>query len=157
MVKTIALLTAEDVYRLGSDCRGELIDGVLIEMPPVNVPHGRVTMRLGSRVLAHADANDLGHVYTEVGFILRRNPDRLRAPDIAFVRKDRIPPEGKPSQGFWEFVPDLVVEVISPGDAPGEVQLKIREWIEAGVRLLWAVYPDTWTITVMRSLLDRRN
>ena len=105
-------------------------------------------------VLLHPVSRRLGRLYTELGCILRRNPDRVRAPDLCFIRSERIPPEGEP-RGFWEIAPDLVVEVISPNDTPAEIQLKVREWIEAGVRLVWIVYPDTWTISVVRSLLDR--
>ena len=155
MAKTIALLTAEDLERLGPDSRCELMDGVLVEMPPVGPTHGRVTIQLGTRLFLHAEAHGLGRVYTEVGFILQRGPDRVRAPDLAFIHADRIPPEGEPP-GFWEIAPDLVVEVVSPNDTPGELQTKVREWLEAGVHLVWLVYPSSRTVTVVRSLLDRR-
>lgn len=155
MAKTIRLLTAEDLERLGPDSRCELMDGVLVEMPPVGPTHGQVTIRLGRHLDLHTDAQRLGRIYTEVGFILRRNPDRVRAPDLAFVRADRISGEGPPA-GFWEIAPDLVAEVVSPNDTPAEVQTKVREWIEAGVRLVWVVYPSTRTVTVVRSLLDRQ-
>ncbi len=152
MAKTTTLLTAEDLERLGSDARYELIDGVLVEMPPVGGPHGRIVVTLG--VLLHPTVSGLGHLYAELGCILRRNPDLVRAPDLAFFRSDRIPRGGEP-RGFWEIAPDLVVEVISPNDTPGEIQSKVREWIEAGVRLVWVVYPDSRTVRVIRSLLDR--
>jgi Uma2 family endonuclease len=152
VAKAVTLLTAEDLERLGSDCRCELIDGVLVEMPPVGGPHARITTTL--IVLLHPVAHVLGELYTELGCILARNPDRVRAPDVAFIRMERIPPEGEP-RGFWEIAPDLVVEVVSPNDTPAEIQLKVREWIEAGVRLVWVVYPDTRTVSVVRSLLDR--
>lgn len=152
MAKTITLLTAEDLERMGSDCRYELVDGVLVEMPPVNWPHGQITMQLG--VLLHPVARHLGRLYTEIGCILQRNPDRVRAPDLAFVRSDRIPPESEHG-GFWAIAPDLVVEVISPNDTAGEIQVKTREWIDAGVQLVWVVYPETRTVGVIRTLLDR--
>jgi Uma2 family endonuclease len=97
----------------------------------------------------------LGRVYVEVGFILRRNPDTVRGPDVAFVRADRIPPQGEP-RGFWEIAPDLAVEVISPTNTPSEVQAKIREWIEAGTREVWVVYPETRAVHRVRSLLERQ-
>ena len=156
MAKAIGLLTAEDLERLGPDCRCELIDGVLVEMPPVGGPHARVTMKLGARLVSHTESGRLGRVYTELGFNLRRAPDCVRAPDLAFVRMDRIPPEGEP-EGFWEIAPDLVVEVVSPNDTRGEMQLKVREWIEAGVRLVWVVFPRSRTVSVIRSLLDRED
>jgi Uma2 family endonuclease len=78
----------------------------------------------------------------------------VRAPDLAFVCRERLPPENQP-RGFWEIAPDLVVEVVSPNDTRAEIQLKVREWIEAGVRLVWVVYPDSRTVEVIRTLLDR--
>src|SRR5947208_16972503 len=97
---------------MGSDCRYELIDGVLVEMPPVGLPHGEVTITLG--YLLHPAARGIGRISAEVGFILRRRPDMVRAPDLAFVRNDRNLP--RPARGFWAIAPDLVVEVISPND-----------------------------------------
>ena len=64
----------------------------------------------------------------------RRNPDAVRAPDVAFISAERIPPDGLPTH-FWELAPDLVVEIISPSNTPAEVQAKVREWLEAGVRV----------------------
>jgi Uma2 family endonuclease len=139
VAKTVTLLTAEDLWRLGPDCRCELIDGVLVEMPPVGG-------------LLYPVAHLLGRLYPELGCILRRNPDRVRAPDLAFIRMERTPDE---PPGFWEIAPDLVVEVVSPNDTRAEIQLKVREWIEAGVRLVWVIYPDARTVEVIRSLLDR--
>jgi Uma2 family endonuclease len=153
---TIApLVTVEDLANLPSDLRYELIDGVVIEVPPANARHGHIAVKIAGRLDGHATANHLGLVFVEVGFILRRNPDRMRAPDVAFVRADRIPPGGVP-ETFWEVAPDLVVEVISPNDTPTEIRTKVREWIEAGVRLVWVVYPGNRTVEVLRSLQLRQ-
>lgn len=97
----------------------------------------------------------LGRVLTEAGFILRRNPDAVRAPDVAFIRTDRIPPEGLPRR-YWELAPDLIVEVVSPSDTPAEVLGKVREWIEAGVRRVWVVYPVPKPVHVIQSLMERQ-
>src|SRR6266566_3179000 len=70
----------------------------------------------------------------ETGFTLARGPDTVRAPDIAFVRRDRLP--DPVTQGFPDLAPDLVVEVLSPDDRPGEV---LADWLSAGTRLVWTV------------------
>lgn len=154
MAAIMPLLKAEDLWRLSSDLRCELIDGVLIEMSPPGPEHAGIALTIGSLVNVHVRARNLGRVLGEAGFILRRDPDTVRAPDVAFVRADRIPPTGLPKT-FWEFAPDLSVEVVSPNDTPTEVQAKVREWIEAGVRLVWVVDPSTRTVNVIRSLRDR--
>jgi Uma2 family endonuclease len=83
----------------------------------------------------------------ETGFLIRRNPDTVRAPDCAFIRKERIPANGIPKK-FWPFAPDLAVEVLSPSDSASDVFEKIDEWLDAGTRLVWLVDPDKKTVTV---------
>jgi len=154
MASSVRLLTAEDIERLPRDKRGELIDGVFIEVPPANAQHGHIAVRIAVLLDSFARPRGLGSVSTEVGFILRRNPDLLRGPDVALVRAERVPPGGPPAT-FWALAPDLAVEVISPEDRPAEIQAKVREYLEAGTRLVWLVYPATRTVVVIRSLLER--
>ncbi len=87
------LLTAEELLRLSTTGRRyELVKGELFEMPPASARHGSAAMRVGSLLNAHVRANQLGEVFTaETGFILRRNPDTVRAPDSSFVARDRLP------------------------------------------------------------------
>lgn len=153
LAQAVALLTAEDVLKLPSDLRCELIDGVLIQMSPQGGLHGRVSAN-AAYVLKRAELSGQGVALGEVGFILRCNPDTVRAPDAAFIRKDRIPAGGIP-KSFWEIAPDLVAEVVSPFDTAAEIQSKVREWLEAGVRLVWVVYPDSRTVNVIRSPTER--
>ena len=154
MASKTRLLSVEDVERLPSDLKWELVDGVLIEMPPANARHGGIAANVAFLLSSYVRPRRLGWVSVEVGFIIRRGPDAIRAPDVAFIRAERMPPTGPPER-FWEIAPDLVVEVISPDDRPGEIQAKVREWIEAGVPLVWLLYPRTRTVVVIRSLLDR--
>lgn len=156
VAQTVTLVTAEDLEKLPSDVRCELIDGVLIEMPPANLEHGYTESNAGTLLSNHVRANRLGWVLTgDPGFILRRNPDTVRAPDVAFIRAGRFPAGRLPRRGFAEIAPDLVVEVISPSDTPAEVQAKVRDWIEAGVRMVWLMYPEQRTVHVIRSLQER--
>lgn len=80
----------------------------------------------------------------------------MRAPDVAFIAKDRLPADEIP-EGFIELVPYLVVEVVSPGDTRRYVREKAEEWLNAGVRLVWILYPATRTAMVYRSLSDVTN
>ena len=154
MATTTRFLTAEEFFELPSSRWCELIDGVPIETMPSGWEAtgiaGTITIRLGIFV----EPRRLGRVLTEPGVILRRNPDAVRAPDVAFVQADRIPAGGLP-KAFSEIVPDLIVEVVSPSNTAAEIQGKVREWIEAGARLVWVVYPVSRTVEVIRSLLDR--
>src|SRR6185436_17210046 len=83
------------------------------------------------------------------GFTLSRNPDTVRGPDIAFVRKERVA-HPIPST-FLQFAPDLVVEVLSPNDRPGEVLAKVGDWIDAGARLVWVIDPERRVARVYRA------
>ena len=149
------LLTAEELLRLStSGRRYELVKGELFEMPPAGGKHGSVAMRVGSLLSVHVRANDLGEVFAaETGFILRRNPDTVRAPDASFIAKDRLP-EGELPVGYLEIVPDLAVEVVSPNDTTREVWDKVGDWLRAGTRLVWVIDPASRSVTVYRSMDD---
>lgn len=122
-------------------------------MTPVGMEHGGVVINLGRLLSAYARENRLGLVGTEIGFRLHRDPDTVRAPDIAFVARDRLPTEGIPKK-FADFPPNLAVEVVSPEDTASEVLKKVEEYLAAGVGLVWVVDPGTRTVTVYRSLQD---
>ncbi len=144
------LYTADDLWRMGSDARYELIKGELRPMqPPASDEHGFRSMTLSARVTVFVQDNDLGRCYTaETGFVLARDPDTVLAPDFAFVAKARLP--GPPSKKFAPVVPDLVLETRSPGDAPSEVAEKIANWLAAGVRVAWEMNLRDHTLTVYR-------
>ena len=130
------LFTAEELLRLPTDgLRLELVKGKLYEMPPAGARHGNVAIRIASRLNAHVETAELGQVFAaETGFVLRRDPDTVRAPDAAFVSRDRLP-QGELPVGLLELAPDLVVEVVSPSDSRREVREKAESWLLGGVRL----------------------
>ena len=147
-------LTAEDLWRMGTgDVRRELVDGQVIEMAPVGAVHGGVTACLSLKLVLHVHTHGGGRVVAgDVGFVLSvaGDPERVRAPDVAFVSAARLP-EGRLPQGFIQGAPDLAVEVLSPSDNPIEVQQKVRDYLEAGSRLVWVAAPPARTVTVYRS------
>jgi Uma2 family endonuclease len=142
-------MTAEDLYHLPDDGnRHELVEGVLTTMPPAGFEHGYVEVNIGAVLVPFVRQNGLGQVVVgDVGFVLGRDPDTVLAPDVAFVRRDRIP-TGADRARFAEGVPDLVVEVVSPSDRPGEVTERALRWVEAGVRLTWVVHPERRMVAV---------
>ena len=135
-------MTAEELFDLPDDhMRHELVEGELRTMSPAGGEHGRVALRIGARVLDHVDEHGLGVAFAaETGFVLRRAPDTVRAPDVAFVASARLPAAS--GRGFPELAPDLVVEVVSPSDRASEVAAKAAMWLDAGVRLVWVVDPQ---------------
>jgi Uma2 family endonuclease len=140
------ITTAEELLRAGDIGRCELIRGELHMMIPPGAKHGWIAINLTGPILNHVKANGLGKVYAaETGFLLRRDPDTVRAPDVAFVRSDR---PGPPDRGYYPGAPDLAVEVLSPDDRPGYVREKVSEWLEAGTRAVWVVDPHARTVVV---------
>ncbi len=141
-------MTAEELLELPDDgMRHELVEGELKLMTPAGGEHGQVALRVGARILAYVEEQDLGAAFAaETGFVLNRGPDTVRAPDVAFVARSRL--STAPSWGFPELAPDLVVEVVSPWDRASEVSAKAATWLDAGVRLVWVVDPQARLATV---------
>ncbi len=151
MSEAVRLVTAEELERMPDDPlnRYELVEGRLVRMSPVGFDHARIVARLIFLLQRHLDGRGLGVVVTEMGFTLASNPDTVRAPDIAFLRNDRLPSRG--TRGFPEQSPDAVIEVLSPDDRPSEVRRKVENYLEKGVPLVVVVNPEDATVTSIRS------
>jgi Uma2 family endonuclease len=136
-----ALMTADELLQVRiPDKHVELVRGVLVVREPAGSTHGLVAMSLGAELAVYVKRTGAGGVFAaETGFKLATDPDTVRAPDIAFVRRERMPPPD--ATGYPALAPDLVVEVLSPGDRPGEVLAKVAGWLSAGTRLVWVVEP----------------
>ena len=151
-MSTETLISAEQLSRMPDDgFRYELVAGELKTMTPASWGHGAVASRLDGRLATYVEANGLGMTLTsEAGFLLSRDPDTVRVPDIAFVHKDRLPAV-LPGESFWPGPPDLAVEVLSPGDTLREVDEKAKMWLAAGTRMVWVVNPAWRIVTVYRA------
>ena len=113
----MGITTAEQLLHAGDIGRCELIRGELRMMIPPGFEHGRVTINVTAAVVSFVRARQLGVLHcAETGFVLARDPDTVRAPDLAFTCADRAAP---PERGFVPSAPDLAVEVLSPDDRPG--------------------------------------
>jgi Uma2 family endonuclease len=152
---TKTLLTAKDLLEMGEEgefC--ELVDGELVKMGPSFLPEARVVRTVQRLLDNFVLPRHLGEIFgPDLGYEL--TPHRVRAPDVSFVSAEKLAAYGNPRE-FAKLVPDLVVEVISPEVKYGYLQRKIRDYFEAGVRLLWIVDPKMQTVTVYRSPIDLR-
>lgn len=146
-----ASVTMEALAALPDDeHRYDLLRGELRRMPPGGFEHGAIVATVTARLDALVRERRLGRVVgAETGFVLGRDPDTVLAPDAAFVRGERLPPPEQ-RKGFLELAPDLVVEVVSPSDRASEVTEKALLWLDAGVRLVWVIYPDPRVVAVYR-------
>lgn len=141
------LVTAEELEHFPPDDRRyELVEGRIVKMSPVGYLHGRTVVRFASLLERHVRAGRLGEVLTEVGFKLRSKPDTVRAPDVAFIRRERIPTVDP--RGFWSGPPDLAVEVLSPEDTASEIRAKTSEYLACDTQLVLVIDPDERTATV---------
>ena len=149
MVTTYPITTAQqllDSPDLGS-C--ELVRGELLIMTPAGYEHARIVSRINSRLAVFVEERGLGVVLTgDGGFQIASDPDTVRAPDVAFVRADRVPPTD--TRGFFDGSPDLAVELVSPNDRPSQVLAKVRDWLDAGCSVVWVVDPEAQTVALHR-------
>jgi Uma2 family endonuclease len=143
-------ITAEELLKMGDIGRCELIRGEIVKMAAAGAEHGHIALDVSLYVGMHVKANRLGHVYAaETGFIIARNPDTVRAPDVGFVRKDRLLPSRL--RGYFPGAPDLAIEVISFNDRRPQVATKVAEWLAAGTISVWVIDPPKRSITVYRT------
>lgn len=149
-MSTTQLMTAEALWSM-PEVRGrryELANGELIEVPGAGGTHGRLALWVGALLLRFVGPRDLGVVSGDgTGYLLSRDPDNLRIPDVSFVSTARLP-GGEVPEAFWPFAPDLAVEIVAPHDRAEDVQSKVREYLDAGTRMVWVLWPKRRSVTV---------
>ena len=141
---SVQTFTADDLLQMPDDGnRYELVAGVLTMMSPAGFEHGYVVMELAAAVREFVRQHRLGIVTgAETGFAIESDPDTVLAPDVAFVRRERIETIGYP-QGFFPGPPDLAVEVRSPSDRGPQIEDKVQRWLSAGAQAVWVIDPAT--------------
>jgi Uma2 family endonuclease len=142
-------LTVRDYEELPEDPanRLELRAGLLIREPPPGMLHSRVQGRLVHRLWAHVEPRRLGAVLVDAGFILAVDPATIRIPDLAFVKRDRIPASGYGS-GMWQMAPDLAIEILSPSNRPRAMEEKLADYKSAGTGEVWLIDAEAKTVTI---------
>ena len=124
----------------------ELVDGVLVEKA-MGYYESRLAMVLASLLEAFCQAHHRG-IVLGADATTALGPGLVRLPDVSFVSRRRLPGGKIPREPIPDLAPDLAVEVISQGNTPQEMDHKLREYFEAGVKLVWYVYPQTRTVSV---------
>ncbi len=145
------LVTADEFFEMSfPSCRAELVRGVVHRLPFHGAEHGVIAAAIGALLNSYVKCVMVGKVVAGgTGFILRRNPDVVRAPDVAFVSNATLQSiGGKITQKFCPCAPDLAVEVVSPGDRAEEIEAEIQDWFEGGTRQVWIAYPTSKTIHI---------
>ncbi len=143
------LITGDELWEMGDIGSSELIDGRIVLMSPTGGTHGKLESRLGYFLGRFLDDGGEGTVFTgEVGIYIRRNPDRIRAADVAFISKDRLPVV--PSR-YLDVAPELIVEILSPGDRWQDVRQKLEDYFSIGVDQVWIVEPENRTVLAYTS------
>jgi Uma2 family endonuclease len=129
-----------------ADRKFELINGVIVEDMSPGLEHGQCTLRIGSPMMIFVDQHDLGTVAVEVDHYMPPDKFNTRRPDVEFISKARLGTFDP--TGYVPLMPDLAVEVKSPGNTPGELRQKAAYYLQNGVRLVWLVFPETQTVYV---------
>lgn len=148
------LLTAADLAALPEELPSgpvqyELDNGKLLIMGPPGDAHSAAQSNIGTELKVQGERRGHGKARTEVGIILWRNPDRVVGPDAAFIGNDSLPLQVSP-EGYLLTIPDLAVEVVSKNDTSIEITQKVRDYLKAGVRVVWVIDPGARTVAIHR-------
>jgi Uma2 family endonuclease len=148
------LITAEEFARMPEPHDGtllELVRGEVVEVSRPKPRHGHICSKIDRRLGIFVEQHNLGWILVnDTGVIVERDPDTVRGPDLCFYSLERMPtiPET-----YSECAPELAVEVLSPDDRMTDVREKVREYLAAGVKLVWVVDPDTKSLMVYTGTL----
>ena len=150
-----AYISADEFWDMSNspdyaDCNSELVEGRIIDMPRPKQVHAYVATQIGVALANHVTSNDLGIVYaSEMGYVLARRPtgrDTVRGIDVSFISGERMPDTR--AADWVEGAPDLAVEVLSPSNLASDINLKIRQLLDAGAQAVWIVDPATRSVQI---------
>jgi Uma2 family endonuclease len=152
MATVESFLTAEQYAALPDlGSHHELVRGEIVHMNMPSFRHGKVCATIARLVGYHVDLHDLGHVLSnDAGVITQRGPDTVRGADIA-IYSYRSVPKGEHPAMYALQPPELVFEVKSRDDRWAQIHEKVAEYLEAGVRIVCVVDPETETVAIHHS------
>lgn len=153
-MSTVMMVTPEELLEMPDGHRFELIDGELVERN-MGAESSRIAQIINRRIDNYAEERNLGLVWgPDCGYqIFPDDPDKVRYPDGSFIASGRLPGD-EPPRGHVRIAPDLALEVVSPNDLAWKVDEKVQDYLDAGVRLVWVVFPDTRAVFVYRPDAD---
>ena len=128
----------------------ELVRGEVVELPPPGPEHGRICLKVGFVLESFGRRSGLGYALTnDTATLTARGPDTVRGADVSYYTRARLP-EAEIGNRLAPIAPDLVVEVNSPSNRPSEMRDKVKEYLDAGVLMVWVVYPSQRLIAISR-------
>ena len=130
--------------------RADLVRGELRMIPPPSGRHGALVYAIAKRLGDHVESRELGAVLIGASFELLALPRTVRAPDVAFVRAERLSAGGI-GAGFMQVAPDLVVEIISPSETRARLREKLDDYRASAISLVWLIDPRTRGVTVIEA------
>lgn len=142
----------EDLLRMPDGNQYELVDGQLVERK-MSIWSSHVAFIISHILFPFCRQHRLGWVFGE-GMSYRcfpGAPNKVRKPDVSFIRLDRLSLAIATSEGYCPIAPDLAVEVISPHDIAYEIDIKVQEFLDAGTPLIWVVNPERRTVEIHRA------
>lgn len=135
-----------------SEALYEIVNGQRVELPPMSAYATWIASLLLKHLAPFLESHQLGRAVAEMLFDFGIEGIPNRRPDVAFVSFQRWPRNRRvPRTNAWQVVPDLAVEVISETNLAEDVVHKIREYFQAGVQLVWVVYPIEEQVYVYES------
>ena len=140
-------LTYEEYLKLPeTKKRYEIVDGELIMSPSPTTRHQRILRQLFRMLDPFVTERGLGEVlFAPLDVLVQREPLRTRQPDLLFVSNERVGILGQIIEG----PPDLVAEILSPGNTRADVEDKLADYSRMGVRECWLVSPEARTVEVL--------
>ncbi|HEV2987433.1 MAG TPA: Uma2 family endonuclease [Candidatus Angelobacter sp.] len=151
MAQSLHRVTLEEFQKLQhsqESVRYELDEGELIEVTPASYEHNRIRGRMEQWLREYPEARGLGEVVAEMDFQL--SSDVVRTPDVAFLTVKQLQLI-HPSDTLVQGAPALAVEIISPSNTASEIARKRNQYLIAGARSVWIVYPDQREVEVFRT------
>lgn len=147
------LITGEELGTMGNLGRTELVKGEIVYMSPTGHPHGFIESNFGGILYVFVRQHKLGRVFVgETGIYTGREPDTVRGVDVAFISNERL--AQVKSTSYLDVAPELIVEIVSPGDTWSEITQKLEEYFAIGVKLIWVADPSRQRVHVYRSLTE---
>jgi Uma2 family endonuclease len=143
-------VTAEELLVHPAGRYADLVAGALRVSEPPGWAHGHIAVQLAALLHRHVEQHGLGRVSVESGYLLARNPDTVRGPDVSFVSAGRLGPEPLP-RGYFAGAPDLAVEILSPTETASALLEKVEDYLAAGSALVWVVDPFVQSVTVFEA------
>lgn len=142
--KTLLTIAEFDQLSQVEGVRYELDHGELVAMTEPMPRHNLVRDKIARLLGDFADERQLGTVFTETGYEL--SPGTVRIPDVSFVLLERM--RGLDLDRRIQGAPELAIEVVSPTDLAQELAHKVDQYLAAGAKAVWVIYPKSREVQV---------